>query len=251
MKGIFAIVLIATIGFTTIGAAPTTTMFGSHKTVTLEVPAQTLIGLPDILGPQLVEIGELARLEVAGDRVAWDCVPTINDGQSFGENNQKFVCSFRKRGLYTIVAAVYRDDDVLVMKFPIQVGAITLDDPDEPEDPVDPVKPVISTDLTLVKAVVEWCKSTSSNKSQCQLVASVFEVVTKEIENDKLSTTGEIIERTAELNQDVEIDGLGSLMGKLQAWLTQEADAGRLETVKQHLVAWKSIAQGLAEYASS
>ena len=147
MRGILAIAVIVALGVVTLGAAPTT----SQEPPALTSSDQTLLGLPEILGPQTVVIGELARLEVEGDKVAWDCVPTINDGQAFGENNQKFVCSFRKRGLYTIVAAVYRDDDVLIMKFPIQVGAITPDTPDEPDEPVDPVKPVVSADPVLVK----------------------------------------------------------------------------------------------------
>lgn len=207
-----------------------------------------LLGLPEIMGPQTVVVGELARLEVEGDKVAWDCVPTIMDGQAFGENNQKFVCSFRHEGLYTIVAAVYRNDEVLIMKFPIQVGDVAVV---EPVEPIEPVKPVVSVDPVLVSETVKWCKSTTSNKAQCQLVANVFDVVASEIESDNLETTIEIIERTAELNQDIEIGELASLMGRIQAYLTQEADAGRLESVEQHLVVWKSIAKGLTEYAKS
>jgi hypothetical protein len=245
MKGFIAIVLVVALGVVTLGAAPTI----SQGTVDAPKGARVLLGLPEIMGPQTVVIGELARLEVEGDKVAWDCVPTINDGQAFGENNQKFVCSFRRGGLYTIVAAVYRNDEVKIMKFPIQVGAITPDTPDEPEEPEDPVKPVVSADPTLVKETVKWCKSTSSNKAQCALVANVFDVVCGEIESEDLTSTAEIIERTAELNQDIEIGELASLMGRIQAYLTQEADAGRLDSVEEHLIVWKSIAKGLTEYA--
>lgn len=245
MKYGIALLLVCAFGVFTLGAA--------QPLATQETPeltsSVTLLGLPEIMGPKTVVVGELARLEVEGDRVAWDCVPTINDGQSFGENNQKFVCSFRKRGLYTIVAAVYKDDDVKIMKFPIQVGEITPDTPDEPDEPVDPVKPVVSADPVLVKETVKWCETTSSDKAQCQLVAVVFDTVSGEIESDDLTSTSEIIERTAELNRDIEIGDLASLMGRIQAYLTQEADAGRLDSVEQHLVVWKSIAKGLTEYA--
>lgn len=248
MKGIFAIICIAAIGVVTLGAAPTTILVG-YDTVAPEVQKKTLLGLPDIMGPKNVVVGELARLEVEGDKVAWDCIPTINDGQSFGENNQKYVCSFRKEGLYTIVAAVYRDDQVKIMKFPIQVGETEPSEPNEPVVPIEPTIPVINPDLELVKEVVQWCKDTSSDKAQCQLVADVFDIVSNEIEDGELNTTSEIIDRTAELNRDIEISDLASLMGKLQAYLTQEADAGRLETVEQHLIVWKSIQEGLAKYA--
>lgn len=239
MKGILAIVFIVTLGVVTLGAAPVTPLQGYN-----DAPV-VLLGLPEILGPQTVVMGELARLEVEGDKVAWDCVPTINDGQAY---DNKFVCSFRKRGLYTIVAAVYRNDDVLIMKFPIQVGVTTPSPDDEPEEPEDPIKIEVSADPALIKEVVKWCKTTKSNKAQCQLVASVFEVVAGEIEKGDLSSTAEIIERTAELNQNIEINELASLLGRIQAYLTQEADAGRLDSVEEHLIVWKSIALGLMEY---
>ncbi|MHC4372096.1 MAG: hypothetical protein ACYSW8_31200 [Planctomycetota bacterium] len=243
MKGVFTLLILCAVGVFTLGAAPAT-----PQEIPELVGQTTLLGLPEIMGPKTVVVGELARLEVEGDKVAWDCVPTINDGQSFGDNNEKYVCSFRKKGLYTIIAAVAKDGDVKIMKFPIQVGTVDVE-PEDPEEPEDPVKPVVSADPVLVKETVKWCESTSSDKAQCALVANVFDIVSGEIESEDLKSTAEIIERTAELNQDIEIGDLASLMGRIQAYLTQEADAGRLDSVEQHLVVWKSIAKGLTEYA--
>ena len=221
----------------------------------VEVTAsQTLLGLEGIVGPTEVVIGELARLEVEGDKVAWDCVPNINDGQSFGEGNCKFVCSFRTRGLYTVVAAVWRNEEVEIMKFPIEVGMeipdVVIVDPVDPEEPDNPL-PIVVADVELVDTTVKWCVSTKANKSQCDLVATVFGLVVAEIESGKIEEVGKIVERTAILNGEIEINELANLLGKIQTYLTQEADAGRLDNMEQHLIVWKSIEQGLTQYAEN
>ena len=213
--------------------------------------SRTLLGFDGIVGPTEVVIGELARLEVEGDKVAWDCVPNINDGQSFGEGNCKFVCSFRTRGLYTVVAAVWRNDEVEIMKFPIQVGMeipdVVIVDPDEPHNPL----PIVGANPELVATTVKWCISTKANKDQCNLVATVFGLVVLEIEEGKIEEVSRIVERTAILNGEIEINELANLLGKIQTYLTQEADAGRLDSMEQHLVVWKSIEQGLTQYAEN
>jgi len=246
MKQVLFAIILAVGVFTLSGNAPATLLSYEHDPE--EPVAHTLLSLPEIIGPQTVVVGELARLEVKGDKVAWECVPTINDGQAFGENNQKFVCSFRKRGLYTIVAAVYRNEAVEIMKFPIQVGVAT------PDVPVVVIPDVVvieaPVDDLLVAETIQWCKLTTSDKEQCHAVSTVFDVVVFEIESNLITDAATIIERTAELNGELEITKLGSLMGKIQAYLTQEADAGRLDSVKDHLIVWKSISKGLTQYAS-
>lgn len=199
-------------------------------------------GLDGIMGPTNIVVGELARLEVEGEKVSWSCVPDIADGQEFGENHQKYVCSFRTEGEYTIVAAVYRNNDVEVLKFPIYVGEIKA--PPLPDD-----IPQNTFNQELVMKAANWCKDTKANKSQCKLVASVFNKVANEIENGDLTSPEKIIERTAKLNQGIQISDLVGLIGKIQTYLTQEADAGRLISIESHLITWRSIAKGLMDYA--
>lgn len=193
--------------------------------------------------PMCVEVGEMARLEVTGDRVAWECVPSIPDGQAFADNNQKFVCSFRQPGLYVVVAAVYVDDQVSIRKFPIRVGML------EPVPAPSPApEPTVAPDPMLVSVVLQWCKDTNADKTQCGLVSGVLSQVASEIKDGKLTNADAIILRTAELNSELNLTKINKLMRKIQEYISREADAGRLVDPTDYAVTWKSLAEGLKQY---
>lgn len=200
------------------------------------------VGDPEIAGPGEVEIGELARLSVEGEKVAWDCVPHIPDGQAFGENNQSYVASFRTPGLYTVIAAVYSNDEVNILSFPIDVRG-----------PPEPVKPPVPEDNrfdeVLIQDVISWCQASAANRDRVMGIATVFGYVAIEIQEGKLVSAQDIINRTAILNKEVDTSGLGPLLSDIQTELTSRSDSGTLRTVDDHLVVWKSIAEGLERYA--
>ncbi len=202
------------------------------------------LGTPVIEGPGQVEVGELARLSVEGERVDWDCVPKIVDGQEYGENNQNYVASFRTPGIYTVIAAVYANDTVEVLSFPIQVegGEVVVVVPDEIDDRYDE---------TLVENVLSWCNTSGPNKDRVMSVATVFGVVAIQIQDGELRNSAEIIARTATLNEKVNTNGLEPLLISIQTELISRSDLGLLETPAQHVRVWKSIAEGLERYASN
>jgi len=216
----------------------------------LNAPVTLLGQETGIIGPDSVVVGELARLEVAGDKVKWDCIPSILDGQAYGENGSKFVCSFREPGIYNIIAAVYINEEVQILQLPITVEGppepIVPDPP--PTPPTPPGPPIVIIDSDLVADVASWCQG--SNKNRVREVAKVFVVVADEIKRGALTTTGEIVNRTAVLNQRINLSGLNNLMSKLQTYLTTQADSGSLTTMQDHLTIWISIAQGLNQYAN-
>lgn len=211
----------------------------------------TLLGQETgIIGPDSVVVGELARLEVAGEKVKWGCIPCTLDGQAYGENDSKFVCSFREPGVYNIIAAVYINETVDILQLPITVVAPTP--PPEPTPPPTPDPPpgppIVIIDADLVADVAGWCQG--ANKNRVREVAKVFVVVSDEIRRGVITTTGEIVNRTAVLNQRINLTGLNNLMSKLQTYLTTQADSGKLTTMQDHLTIWTSIAQGLNQYAN-
>lgn len=210
----------------------------------------------EIVGPVEVEVGELARLSVAQGKVDWNCIPETLDSQIFGENNQKFVISFRKPGVYYVVAAVAFEDQVKSLTHKITVLG-PPEPPKPPPTPVDPVDPVdpdvpinVELDVSLVKLSEKWCKNTNSNKRAVGPLAEVFKKVGNEIRDGHLTTTGEIINRTAVLNQELDLSRLSRLMSEIQVYLTTQADSGKLDTAEQHMVVWLSIAEGLGRYAN-
>ena len=206
-----------------------------------------VVGEVEITGPVEVVVGELARMEVQGDKVKWDTIPKILDGQSYGENNRNYVASFRTPGIYTVIAAVYVNEEVEVLSFPIDVRG-----PPVPEPKPEP-EPIVDNrfDQDLLDSVVSWCNASKPNKDRVMSVATVFGVVAIEIQDGDLTTSGEIINRTAFLNKDIDTMGLEVLMGRIQTELTKRSDRGELETADQHLVIWKTIAEGLERYAGN
>ena len=192
----------------------------------------------DFTGQETAEVGELCRFLADGEIVRWKCLPATPDGESYGEHNENYVVSFRKPGVYTVIAAIYSEGELTIHTQPVEVGGFT---------PVDPTDPTVQVDVDpeLVGKVVGWVKKYKVSKETCTALASNFSQVASEIGKGELTTTGAIISRTAELNQNLTLDE--NLMAELQVYLTSQSDLGNLKTPEQHMVVWNSIAKGLMD----
>ena len=195
----------------------------------------------EFIGQETAQVGELCRFLAEGEIVRWECLPHTSDSESYGAHNENYVVSFRTPGVYTVIAAIYKDGELTIHTQPVTVDGVTPVDPIDPTNPTDPVK----VDGELVGKVVGWVKKYNVEPKVCIALASNFSQVASEIAAGKLTTTGAIISRTAEMNQDLTLNE--NLMGELQAYLTSQADLGNLKSPEQHLVAWNSIAKGLMD----
>lgn len=195
----------------------------------------------EFIGQETAQVGELCRFLAEGEIVRWECLPATSDSESYGAHNENYVVSFRKPGTYTIVAAIYNQGELTIHTQPVTVDGVI---PIDPVDPTDPTTPA-TTDAELVGKVVEWVKKYKVEREVCIALASNFSLVATEIAAGDLTTTGAIISRTAEMNQDLTLNE--HLMAELQAYLTSQSDLGNLKTPEQHLVAWNSIAKGLLD----
>lgn len=195
----------------------------------------------EFVGQETATVGELCRFLAEGEIVRWQCLPATSDSESYGEHGENYVVSFRKPGVYTVVAAIYDKGELTIHTQPVTVDGIIPIGPVDPTNPTDPV----SLDTELVGKVVGWVKKYKVEREVCIKLASNFSQVASEIAKGDLQTTASIISRTAEMNQDLTLNE--NLMAELQAYLTSQADLGNLKTPEQHLVAWNSIAKGLMD----
>jgi hypothetical protein len=149
-----------------------------------------------------------------------------------------------------VVAAILAGENVHVVKYVLQVeGPVTVI-VDPPVDPVDPPTNIIQADPELVKRVQAAAVKAGGNKTRIADVGEVFAKVAEEIRAGDLTTSGEIVNRTALLNKELNLSGLGRLMGSIQTILLQEGENGNLDDAEGHLQVWLSIAEGLKQYAA-
>ena len=201
-----------------------------------------------IAGPGEAAVGELVRLQVKGEQVKWQVLPSVPDIETYGAANEKCVISFRRTGEYTIIAAVLSDKVVALQTIKIVVGGVSPSPgPVTPGPNNPPVGPSVNADLTA--KVKSWASESKVNKQLASNLAKNFNQVASEIQAGSLKTTGEIINRTASLNQSLDLKGFDGVMAKIQAYLTQQADSGVLSTPEQHVTVWYSIASGLDGYS--
>jgi hypothetical protein len=196
----------------------------------------------EFVGQDTAEVGELVRFLAEGDLVRWECLPKTSDSESYGEHNENYVVSFRKPGVYTVVAAIYAGGELT-----IHTQAVTVEGPPPPPPPTPTPTPV-KVDVDLEQKVLGWAKKYQVDRDTCISLSSNFSTVAKRIESGELITPGQIITATANLNSDLKLNE--GLMAELQAYLTSQADMGNLRTTEQHLVVWNSIAKGLKDAAS-
>lgn len=199
-----------------------------------------------IAGPSEAAIGELVRLQVKGEQVKWQVLPPVSDVETYGEANEKCVISFRRNGEYTVVAAVLSGGKLSLQTIKIVVGGFVA--PPGPGPGPGPT-PTIKVDTDLSAKVRQWAVEAKVDKVSAGKLSGSFSQVANEVQAGDLTTTGEIISRTASLNQSLTLKGFDGVMAKIQAYLTQQADSGALTTPEQHVVVWYSIAQGLETYA--
>ncbi len=200
-----------------------------------------------IAGPSEAQVGELVRLQVKGDQVKWQVLPAIPDIETYGAANEKAVISFRRPGEYTVIAAVLSDKTVTLETIKIVVGGFTPTPGPGPGPDNPPIGPRVDAELS--GKVKQWASESRVDKQLSIKLAANFNQVASEISNGSLKTTGEIINRTAALNQSLDLKGFDGVMAKIQAYLTQQADSGVLSTPEQHVTVWFSIASGLEGYA--
>ena len=194
----------------------------------------------EFIGQDVAEVGELIRFLAEGDIVRWECLPQTSDSESYGENNENFVISFRSPGVYTVIAAIGTVDDL-----EIHTQTVTVEGPPEPVVAVPEIIIEIAAELNeeLVGKVEGWARKYKVDKNICLSLSSNFKIVVSLIQSQELITPGQIINKTATLNSDLKLsDGL---MAELQAYLTSQSDIGALKTVDQHIIVWNSIAKGL------
>jgi len=200
-----------------------------------------------INGPTKAVVGQLVRLAIDAEQVKWQCLPPVEDIETYGSANEKCVVSFRSNGNYTVVAAVLKDSKVDLQTIQINVGGFVP----APVDPKNPDKPNNTTkvDTELAAKVRSWAVDSGVNRSIAGQLGTNFKQVASETQAGDLTTTGEIINRTASLNQSLDLKGFDGVMAKIQAYLTQQADSGALSTPEQHITVWYSIASGLETYS--
>jgi hypothetical protein len=208
-----------------------------------QAPEPEFVGYKaEFIGQDVAEVGELVRFLAEGEIVRWECLPKSSDSESYGDNNENYVISFRSPGVYTVIAAIYVEGDLS-----IHSQAVTVEGPPTPVVVVpDPVV-VVKINEELVGKVEGWAQKYKVSKDICVALSSNFETVVRMIEAEELVTPGQIINKTASLNSDLKLSE--GLMAELQAYLTSQSDIGALKTVDQHIVVWNSIAKGLRNAA--
>ena len=211
----------------------------------LSMPVVFLASTPSSLssdaafvGQDKAEVGELCRFLAEGEIVRWECLPPTADSESYGQFNENYVVSFRVPGNYTVIAAVYKANELTIHTQPVSVagGVVHV-------DPTIPVATEINQELSA--KVVGWVTKYSVPKETCTKLASNFSQVARLTQEGHLKTAEEVISKTVELNKSVEVNE--DLMAELQAYLTSQSDVGNLKTPEQHAIAWNSIAKGLSD----
>lgn len=190
----------------------------------------------ELVGQETATVGELCRFLAEGEIVRWECLPQTSDSESYGDHNENFVVSFRAPGIYTVIAAIYKEGDLSIHSQPVTVDGVRT-------DPTVPIPTILNTELAM--KVKGWAQKYKVPKETCIKLASNFNQVASQISAGTLKTPSEIISTTAEMNQDLTLDE--NLMAELQAYLTSQSDIGNLKTPEQHKIVWQSIAKGLLD----
>lgn len=237
-SNIMGVVLAATILAAPVGVA-----------VYRSTPTEPPVVEPDVIEPVVVvpntirgldgpvKVGEMVRLTIEGDQVQWLCLPEVEDVETYGDANDQCVLSFRHPGKYTVLACVIKDDKLALESVDVQVGGLTpTPAPDSDE---------LQLDVALSGTVTQWANESGGTKEQLEAVAASFEQVAQEIQAGSITTAEAVVQRTVALNREHNLSGLEVMMAKAQAEITNRAQAGKLETMDQHVVTWLSIADGL------
>lgn len=196
-----------------------------------------------LVGNTEAVVGELLRLKAVGEQVKWTIMPLCEDCQSFGENQNNLVVSFRNRGTYTIIAAIIDNSDLYIETLEVRVGPST---PGRP--PVAPTRPSVTVDdydQGIADKVSRWTESAGVPARISSELADVFDDVASDIEEGNLVTSSGIVRRTAQRAETLDLGDYSTVLTKIQGLLTDLADSGDLQTPMDHAGVWKSIAKGL------
>ena len=202
-----------------------------------------------IQGQPEAEIGELVRLTASGEQVSWEILPKTPDSQVFGEHNENMVVSFRKSGVYTIIAAIVNGGGLSIETLEVQVGAQSTITP--PVTPTD-VPPTIqvTANQVVVDNILEWTSAASMDRATASDLAEVFQKVSNEIKSGNLVTTSGVISRTASLSNSLELGMYQGVLTNIQNLLTKLGDSGTLSSMEDHQQVWYSISEGFKQHAA-
>lgn len=221
--------------------------------VAIYEPRQQFTEQHMILGPDVGLVGELIRVKASGDSVRWLVLPETTDTQTFGENNENMVVSFRRNGTYSIIASVHNEDGThTIHKLEIIISnGLPMPEPDlaPPQNPEPtPAPEPLAPESEIAKAVLKWCNETQPNKDIAAQLANNFLVVAAQIKQGELTDPYEIVARTAELNSKLQLKGFDVVMAGIQSILTQLEESGELSDAERHEHLWRMFASGLLGY---
>lgn len=204
-------------------------------TVALEPTPVSIV----LKAPEKAKVGQLVILDVSesvANSFKWECQQKTSNFLVI-DGGRRAVFSAETGGQYTFVIAAAKEDMVDVKIHTIKV-------PSEAANPGD----------ELSAKIASWCEPiTSATKRDdalklAQSFSSVCAVITDEM------SPADIVEATKKSN----VDALGSSLENwvpflkgLQAELKATAEAGKLSDTESHRLMWRSVAEGLKEYAET
>jgi len=236
----FAIV-IATVGLSNAAKLPT----GDTATVVIEAPAQ-------------IAVGQLATLDVSKSQAtsfSWKVVPETKNFRVIDNGRQAVFSGTAGEYLFIVAAALGDTVDVKTHKITIGDGGPSPGpDPGPDPDPNPNPDPNPSNELAL--KVAEWAAAVQSPtpRDDAMKLGQSFQSVASTISAGVLTETSAILAATKNSNQVAlgnHSAAWASFMQSLNAELKTLASAGQLPDAEAHAMAWRSIGNGLQNYAES
>ena len=187
----------------------------------------------DIVGPIFVEIGELVKLSIDGNKTcsfSWQVMPETTDVVVY-DGGRKAAFSAREKGIFTVVVAVSDAGKASIKVHHVRAGV-------EPEDTIEWIS--------------LWSEKIKLDKVAAGNLADVFSKVSDQIDAGLFTDIPKIIEATTTANRKLvgNDQTVKSFMSQLQRLLASKVEAGKLATVEDHAVVWKEISEGLKQWAS-
>jgi plastocyanin len=184
----------------------------------------------EIMAPHEAEVGELVRFYYPAGTITWD-IP-VND-YTLSNDNRTLHLSFRKAGVYEIVAAATVGTRVEIRRHTITVGT------PEPEVPPTPPAPPEPETHPMVAKVYDWCKDNDAPANIGTLADNFEQAATEASDIDSL------LKMTADLNRSSDLKGCSRVMALIQQSLF---DNMQTEDFDAHVECWNAIAEGIRNY---
>jgi hypothetical protein len=193
-----------------------------------------------IKAPTSVPAGTLVVLDVSGSNAtnfAWKVVPETPNFMVI-DGGKRAVFS-GTGGEYLFIVCGGKGDTV-----DIKTHSIVVDGPIVPPGPPSPAD--------IAAKVAKWCEPVDSptKRDDALKLAQSFSSVAAVI--SPVMTPADIVDATRKSNQDAlgsNVERWEPFLRSLQAELKSQAEAGLLPDTEAHAVAWRSVADGLKQYA--